>query len=402
MAQSAFERTLVQGGIPAAAAKKVVEEGYEDATHIIDSFTEQSAWVSYMQELVCDQGLTDVAVAPEAWGRHPLKGKAVAMWRDFEKRSFLPPQAAGPAAPGFSTGTLPGMPKKCDPRERLRLEAVLASLNSSFLVTSSIKACDDTFDAIWSCVSSWIPWKKTVSEKEKDWIDLQKSQSISGTRTQAEILSQAYGLDTTTLDESPGARNAVRNTIECRLLTVAVVESVSIVPFCTYVAAFMDMYGKKYLPGSSLRGPDKSEGEEADREAWREVVRLRQTGLPWKEAIEEVVLVREIFRSRLDGRPKAMVPGNQGNGKGGFQRQQSDAGKGTWSKGFQKGFGKKRKGDGKGNGAPGDSKKAKMSFCFGFQEGACDKGDGCRFLHRCSVCYSKEHGSGDPNCKGEQ
>ena len=190
--------------------------------------------------------------------------------------------------------------------------------------------------------------------------------------------------------------------IECRMLTVAVVESECVVPFCTYVAAFMDMYGRKYLPGSALRGPDKIEGEEADREAWREIVRLRQNGLPWKEAIEEVVLVREIFRSRLDGRPKAIMSQSQGQHKGGYQRQQADTGKGNGSKGSQKGFGKKRKGDGKGNGAVGDNKKPKMSFCSGFQEGSCDKGDSCRFLHRWMTCYSKDHGAGDPECKGEK
>ena len=62
--------------------------------------------------------------------------------------------------------------------------------------------------------------------------------------------------------------------------------------------------------------------------------------------------------------------------------------------------GTKRKGDGKG--AAGNAeKKPKMSFCFGYQEGVCEKGDSCRFLHRCSVCYSKDHGSQDPACKGE-
>ena len=186
------------------------------------------------------------------------------------------------------------------------------------------------------------------------------------------------------------------------MVAVATAESESILPFSTYVSSFMEQYSKRYSPTSGLRGPDKTEGEEADREAWREVLRLRKSGLPWKEALEEVVLVREIFRSRLDGKPKAIMPGNQGHARVAQQRQPFDAGKGFGSKGYQKGLGKKRKGDGKTNGAPADSKRPKMSFCFGFQEGSCDKGDGCRFLHRCSTCYSKEHGSGDPNCKGEQ
>ena len=401
---AAFEQTLVKGGLPLATAKRVVQDGYEDPTHLFDCFEEQSNWLEYLKDLICEQNLADEAVPAENWSRHPIKGKAVALWRDLQKRapmSALASNTAKGTAAVHTTSLLPGMPKKCDSAERARLEAVFAQRNESFLVTAAINPCDDTFNAVWSQPDQWLPWKKTVSEKEKDWIDLQKSSGNQGAKSQAEILSQAYGLDTATLEDAPGSHNAVRNTLECRMVAVATAESESILPFSTYVSSFMEQYAKRYSPTSGLRGPDKTEGEEADREAWREVLRLRKSGLPWKEALEEVVLVREIFRSRLDGKPKANMLGNSGNSRGSFQRQQPDAGKGSGSKGFQKGFQKKRKGDSKGDNGKGDSKRPKMSFCFAWQEGNCNKGDNCRFLHKCSTCFSKEHGCQDASCPGE-
>lgn len=150
----------------------------------------------------------------------------------------------------------------------------------------------------------------------------------------------------------------------------------------------------------NLRGPTATEAEQADQLALKQLDDLLQQNISLDQALNELLVIRDIFSSLLPPRPRGLPQRSESRGKGKSPKGDHkgfDNGKG-YDKHRTRRFNREepyaRKGEGKGDSSKGirkgDSKTSNNSqTCHKFNAGACTLGRDCKYPHVCSSCGEK-------------
>ena len=166
-------------------------------------------------------------------------------------------------------------------------------------------------------------------------------------------------------------------------------EAAHLSSFRAYNKLFLRLAFHRPGPETSLRAPNVTEMQAADKEAWRCITELTSKGWSLDDALHEVVQVRCILQNALQSRPappkqKAPPPPRLPPGQSQFLKRQGQKG----------GGGRGGKGKGKDKGGQRDGPKwciefmdngKKLSMCKRWNLRSGCKLDDCTFVHGCCV-----------------
>ena len=216
------------------------------------------------------------------------------------------------------------------------------------------------------------------------------------------------------MEDISGSPYTVQTVLNTRFLALAILDVCHLLSGKLYISHFLSAYTNRVMD-PSLRPPNREEAESADRQAWVSICRLVTSGVQWDQAIHEVVVVRELFLTYLQPRPRARSSRDSAPIKRPFKEDnhhrttrkhhRSDHRDGKGSRGSRshkdhrqdrqhKDHRDDRRGGKSGGKKGGKDSPNKSKFCFKFQNGSCSKSaEECSYKHSCQNCNRPGHGS---------
>jgi hypothetical protein len=410
---ASWDEILAEAGIPVEIGAALLADGYTGLPLFRAAFAHADDLDLYVRSLAVRNLLQ---ADPDVSRFHPVAG----LLRNL--RAVPDQPAAAPELAAALGGVV--LPANLDIGRRLtgelrtELELRFRTRYPSELLTPAESPSNQLLQILMTQQhrgdSDHIAWKKTTT-LEMAWEIKELKAAKTPEQTYLSIMAAANGLDSEELDEISSSPYKISQILSARALGMAILQIAHLASLKLYVAKFLGAYTRR-SHDQHLRSPNASEGEAADRQAWREIHRLAQTGWTMDDAIHETVVNRDYFAQHLLPRikmpkplpqPKVVQPRQQpydrsawqgkgknfDNGKGKRDWHGGGGGQGAGRGGHAGGRGGAQgKGKGVGNGQAG----AHPPICYRFQKGECQDAN-CRYEHKCQACGRLGHGANTCN-----
>ena len=389
---------LRRAGLNNEASDLLVANGYHTADLLQNALTAEEDVIELARMLLEDgglqRGLTDARTRI-----HPVTAALRAL-----RTSLLPPPimpAAGPALGGPAPLALPLGPRP-DILSPDRIRVLRQEFTANYpaeVLTEESEPSVQLLQVLWKMQStgdwSHIGWKRRLSRAQAD----QLKDSRRRTNTLLTMLADSAGLEQEDVREDiNGSPYVVHQLLSLWGTAMAVLQLAHLASTKMYISTFMSHYTTKHKE-SQLRPPSWQEAETADRLAITAACKLVISGWTWDQSMAELTVNRDILVNYLQPRIR-MDHGSSSSDKSkfrknyqvhkdqGFKKDHRHRGRKDQQGDYKKHFHKDRKHDNHKD----KSRRDKSPVCFRFQKGQCTVKN-CKFLHKCEICKSNDHGS---------
>jgi hypothetical protein len=335
-----------------------------------------------------------------------LRSKVRLAWRAAQKASGMP-SASNSSGEGLQSTILGDANMvRLDGAVKKELLRKFAANYVTELLTDSSTPSDEVLRKFYSMRLKgqwvWVPWNQLLSKSQAEVLKDKRKQSKHPEHTLLRIMASNAGLDEVDEESMTGSPFRIQQALNIRATSMAIIGICHLNSAKSYVAAFMDKYTQKPF-SADMRQPALDEAEAADREVWRELLRLHDRGTTFDDAIYEIVFSRDMLTTHLASRQRPpeghkrrahemdSSKGHKGT-KGAAPKGKGKGGKDKWpdwpprgdnsGKGDQQPKGAATKGKGKGTKADQAGKGAAQdNTCWRWIAGNCNAGSTCRFSH---------------------
>ena len=223
---------------------------------------------------------------------------------------------------------------------------------------------------------TYIAWKHRISEEKLEDMQGQRPKKVA--RFEDYIFDEVPTRD---IPESGISQMFLAHLLDLVAFAFCLLEAAHLAAFRAYNKLFLRLAFLRPAPESGLRVPNVHEMQIADKEAWKCICDLVNTGWSMDDALHEIVQVRCILHTYLQPRPAVVKPKPPPRIPFVQQHQEAKGGKG-------------KKGKGKGTGKLKDGPKwctdffengVKKQICKKWNLRSGCKLDDCAFVHGCCV-----------------
>ena len=359
---------MQDAGVPAALRNHLVQGGYTTATIFRYAFRTPDALTAFARVALLEESIVQ-GVTMQNFEFHPATGSLHALLASVTNAEstsapLAPLAAAVPDAANDELG------KRLTPDVLASLKSDWAKSNPTEIVDEWVWPCKALLQMILSqtffYAFEWIPWAKLQCEE-------------------AALLAKMGGKEVVS-----GSPYKIEKMLLTRGVAFSMCKGSHFVAWKLYVAELIKAYTSK-PPTDMRRQATMQECEEADRAALREVFRLVSNGWGFDDAIHEIVVIRDRFRTLLVPQfkppPKADWKPREGRKRpfpGSVKEEDEETEADSKGKG-------KGKGEGKGK---------TDGLCNRFNSDSGCRSQGCKFKHECRKCGSTRHGATSSQCRG--